>query len=183
MRRILLTAPFILFALSNACSTAPSGPASIKWRALVYDAGIEQLSRAASAMALNDYMRYSEEGWHVINRNAGSDPPTPLEREFVLFKLGTLYLFEREAYLWPDAWPKLMPLNDPQGFCHTVTPQVAVEGSQVFARKLSGLPKLHNFSRLFIARVDELDGIPLPSWVSYTSGARRWMFNRFATTE
>lgn len=127
-------------------------------------------------MELNDYLRYSEGMWRTFDKEAGSDAPTDLEREFVLFKLGTLYLFEREVYLYPTAYPNL----GPHGEMHAVANAKAIEGSQVYARKLRGLPALHNFSRLFIARVDEMDGIPLPRWVAYPKDAQHWSFQLFS---
>lgn len=160
---------------------AHADPAEQKWRSRVFGTSIQELTETERTMERNDYVRFTDGVWKLTDKHAGSDPPTDLERQYILFKLGTLYLFERETYKWPDAWPKLQPKGQPFG--HEVDEATAIEGSQVYMRKLMGLPKLYDFARFFIARVQELDGVPLPRWAKVPAGAQRWVFNRFSKAE
>jgi hypothetical protein len=147
MRVLLLAVALEIFAT----------PAHAKFNTWIQalNRGGDDIDAIAERMERNDYIRFHENVWKPVARSAGTTPPTALEREYVYFLATYKYLNVSQSQ---DATDE------------------SREKMNVYMRKLQTLPDLHAFSKYLIARVLELQGYGLPSWMDMPKNAKRWYF-------
>lgn len=151
MRAIVLA-----LLLLSGCATSSPRPDKPLW-ARLFNAAVDlpSMEHAARLMEQDDYIRHREQLAGNFTRDAGTNPPTELEREFVYFKIAESWLFYRERDKSDEA----------------------VEHSNIYMRKLLEVPNRHAMSDYVIARIQELNGENYSSKIPIPKGMVRWSFH------
>lgn len=150
----------ILILMLTGCATVPKTKAERNWVTAFNEArDWKERESAFKEMERNDHIRFMEQGLKVvgINQDAGSNPPTGYEREYVLFWTAQSAM---------EVWQK--DKNDLEARNRAV----------VGMRRLMELERLGwkvgEHVKWLVARIQELDGVRMPE--KYPRGMATWHF-------
>lgn len=173
MRYLFLTILMLISVSAGAIERDPNSSWIKEWNSPYLS--IFERQEIAKRMEANDYLRYGREIVGIIDKNASTTPPAPIEREIVYFTIALHHMNEWQQALY-SVWAH--SASQPAGYAEKVLKDVpkARELANVYMRKLMELPNLTIASQFLIARIQELNGDKYSSAIKVERGALLWEF-------